>query len=269
MERLWQGKGCCSGAVCWSGRCRPPPCGWVARQRRHRSPAASSAPTPRNCGATASRATTAGSARRGSRSKASTSRTRRPSPDAWEKVIQKLRSRTMPPAQAPRPDEATYDSLATWLEGALDRAAAAHPNPARPLLHRMNRAEYRNAIRDLLALDVDVSALPADDATYGFDNIADALGTSPLLLESYVTMARKISRMAIGSPAIPPVTTTYATAGGSHAGLSSARSAARHARRPARRGVLRRRCRVRDPGAAAAHGYSARSAASRTSTSWS
>jgi Protein of unknown function (DUF1592)/Protein of unknown function (DUF1588)/Protein of unknown function (DUF1585)/Protein of unknown function (DUF1587)/Protein of unknown function (DUF1595)/Cytochrome C oxidase, cbb3-type, subunit III len=134
------------------------------------------------------------------------------SPDAWEKVIQKLRSRTMPPAQAPRPDEATYDSLATWLEGALDRAAAARPNPARPLLHRMNRAEYRNAIRDLLALDVDVSALPADDATYGFDNIADALGTSPLLLESYVTMARKVSRMAIGSPAIPPVTTTYATA---------------------------------------------------------
>jgi hypothetical protein len=134
------------------------------------------------------------------------------SPEAWEKVVQKLRSRTMPPAQSPRPDEATYDSLATWLEGALDRAAAARPNPARPLLHRMNRAEYRNAIRDLLGLDLDVSALPADDATYGFDNIADALGTSPLLLESYVTMARKISRMAIGSPAIPAVTTTYSTA---------------------------------------------------------
>ena len=74
----------------------------------------------------------------------------------------------------------------------------------------MNRAEYRNAVRDLLALDIDVSALPADDATYGFDNIADALGTSPLLLESYVTAARKASRLAIGSPAIPPVTTTYA-----------------------------------------------------------
>ena len=117
----------------------------------------------------------------------------------------------MPPAQSPRPDEATYDSLATWLEGALDCAAAARPNPARPLLHRMNRAEYRNAVRDLLALDVDVSALPADDSTYGFDNIADALGTSPLLLESYVTMARKISRMAIGSTGIPPVTTTYTT----------------------------------------------------------
>src|SRR5262245_55235581 len=128
-----------------------------------------------------------------------------------EKVVQKLRSRTMPPAQSSRPDDATYESLATWFEAALDRAAAARPNPARPLLPRMNRAEYRNAIRDLLALDVDVSALPADDATYGFDNLADALGTSPLLLESYVTMARKISRTAVGSPVVPAVTTTYST----------------------------------------------------------
>ena len=132
-------------------------------------------------------------------------------PALSEKVVQKLRSRTMPPAQSPRPDDATYESLATWFETSLDRAAAARPNPARPLLHRMNRAEYRNAIRDLLALDVDVSALPADDATYGFDNIADALGTSPLLLESYVTMARKISRAALGSTAVPAVTTTYTT----------------------------------------------------------
>jgi len=133
------------------------------------------------------------------------------SPELWEKVVQKLRSRAMPPAQSPRPDDATYDSLATWLETALDQAAVVRPNPARPLLHRMNRAEYRNAIRDLLALDVDVSALPADDATYGFDNIADALGTSPLLLESYVTMARKISRAALGSTTIPAVTLTYQT----------------------------------------------------------
>jgi cytochrome c553 len=132
-------------------------------------------------------------------------------PALSEKVVQKLRSRTMPPAQLPRPDDATYESLAAWFETALDRAAAARPNPARPLLHRMNRVEYRNAVRDLLALDVDVSALPADDATHGFDNIADALGTSPLLLESYVTMARKISRTAIGSPAVPAVTTTYST----------------------------------------------------------
>ena len=132
-------------------------------------------------------------------------------PDVWEKVVQKLRSRTMPPARRPRPDDATYDAVATWLEASLDRAAADRPNPGRPLLHRMNRTEYRNAVRDLLAVDADVSALPADDATYGFDNIADALGTSPLLLESYVTTARKVARMAIGSPAIPPITTTYKT----------------------------------------------------------
>ncbi len=133
-------------------------------------------------------------------------------PDVWEKVVQKLRSRTMPPARRPRPDDATYDAVASWLEASLDRAAADRPNPGRPLLHRMNRTEYRNAVRDLLAVDADVSALPADDATYGFDNIADALGTSPLLLESYVTTARKVARLAVGSPAIPPITTTYQTA---------------------------------------------------------
>ena len=132
-------------------------------------------------------------------------------PQVWEKVVQKLRSRTMPPPLRPRPDDATYDGFATWLETSLDAAAAAQPNPGRPLLHRMNRAEYRNAVRDLLALDVDVSALPADDSAYGFDNIADALGVSPLLLESYVTAARKISRLAVGNPAIPPVTTTFKT----------------------------------------------------------
>ena len=131
--------------------------------------------------------------------------------EVWEKVVGKLRSRTMPPALRPRPDDATYDAVATYLETSLDRAAATRPNPGRPLLHRMNRTEYRNAVRDLLALDADVSALPADDSTYGFDNIADALGMSPLLLESYVTTARKIARLAVGSPAIPPATTTYNT----------------------------------------------------------
>ncbi len=131
--------------------------------------------------------------------------------DVWEKVVHKLRSRTMPPARRPRPDDATYDAVATWLETSLDRSAATRPNPGRPLLHRMNRTEYRNAVRDLLALDIDVSALPADDSTYGFDNIADALGMSPVLLESYVTTARKIARLAVGSPAILPATTTYST----------------------------------------------------------
>ncbi len=131
--------------------------------------------------------------------------------EVWEKVVHKLRSRTMPPARRPRPDDATYDAVATWLETSLDRAAATRSNPGRPLLHRMNRTEYRNAVRDLLAVDADVSALPADDSTYGFDNIADALGMSPVLLESYVTTARKISRLAVGSPVIPPTTTTYNT----------------------------------------------------------
>ena len=129
--------------------------------------------------------------------------------DVWEKVVQKLRGRAMPPPGRPRPDDATYDQFATWLETSLDRVAHANPNPGRPLLHRMNRAEYRNAIRDLLGFEIDVEALPPDDEAYGFDNIADALSVSPLLLESYVTTARKVARLAIGDPAAPPVTTTH------------------------------------------------------------
>ena len=168
-------------------------------------------PTRPNCGATASRATTAGSARRGSRSKTSTSRTRRPAPMRGRRSSRSFAAAACRPrsrrVRTKRPTTASRHGS----RGRSIRAAAARPNPARPQLHRMNRAEYRNAVRDLLALDVDVSALPADDSTYGFDNIADALGTSPLLLESYVTMARKISRMAIGSTGIPPVTTTYTT----------------------------------------------------------
>ena len=130
-------------------------------------------------------------------------------PEVWEKVVHRLRSRTMPPARRPRPDEHAYTALASWLETALDTAATVNPNPGRPLLHRMNRTEYRNAVRDLLGVDADVSALPADDSAYGFDNIADALGVSPLLLESYVTTARKVSRLALGNPNIPAITTTY------------------------------------------------------------
>ena len=132
-------------------------------------------------------------------------------PELWEKVVQKLRSRTMPPVGRPRPAGAAYSAFASWLETTLDTAALARPNPGRPLLHRMNRTEYRNAVRDLLGVDADVSALPADDSTYGFDNIADALGVSPLLIESTVTTARKVSRLAVGSPAIPAVTVTRKT----------------------------------------------------------
>jgi hypothetical protein len=119
----------------------------------------------------------------------------------WEKVIRKLRTKTMPPAGLPRPDAAGYDALASYLENEIDRAAADHSNsvPAE-LLHRLNRTEYQNAIRDLLALQVDGSALlPADDQSYGFDNIAGVLKMSPTLLERYLGAARQISRLAIGT----------------------------------------------------------------------
>ncbi len=130
--------------------------------------------------------------------------------DLWEKVVLKLRGRDMPPQPRRRPADAVYDGFAAWLETALDEAAAADPRPGRPALHRLNRTEYANAIRDLLALDVDVTTLlPPNDSTHGFDNIADALGVSPLLLESYVVAARKISRLAVANPAIPPSAETY------------------------------------------------------------
>ena len=105
--------------------------------------------------------------------------------DVWEKVARKLRGGDMPPAGRPRPDRATYDGFAGWLEGSLDKLAAARPNPGAPLLHRLNRTEYANAVRDLLALEIDATALlPADNLSHGFDNVADGLGMSPLLLES-------------------------------------------------------------------------------------
>ena len=110
----------------------------------------------------------------------------------------------MPPPGRPRPDKATHDAFVSWMESALDGAAAAHPNPGRTEpFHRLNRAEYKNVIRDLLDLDVNVdSLLPADDASYGFDNIAGVLKMSPTLMERYLAAAQKISRLAIGTP--PP-----------------------------------------------------------------
>ena len=114
----------------------------------------------------------------------------------WEKVVVKLRAGFMPPVGKPRPDPAAYEEFTSWLEGELDRAAAAHPNPGwNPLFHRMNRAEYQNAVRDLLAVDVDVrSLLPADDASYGFDNMAGVLRMSPTLMERYLSAAQKVSQ---------------------------------------------------------------------------
>ncbi len=120
-------------------------------------------------------------------------------PGEWEKVVRRLRARQMPPASLPRPDEASYQSLVRSLENTLDRSAAAKPNPGRTdTFRRLNRNEYRNAIRDLLALDVDVSSmLPADESSRGFDNMTVG-DLSPTLLESYLNAARKISRLAIG-----------------------------------------------------------------------
>ncbi len=125
-------------------------------------------------------------------------------------MVRKLRHREMPPVGMPRPDEAGYDSFATYLETQLDRAAAANPNLGRTATaHRLNRAEYTNAIRDLLALEIDGEALlPADDSG-GFDNLGDLLSVSPLLMEKYMSAARKISRLAVGDPTIRPDIKTY------------------------------------------------------------
>jgi hypothetical protein len=128
----------------------------------------------------------------------------------WEKVVRKLHTRTMPPQGARRPDEAGYRALIASLETALDRAAAAAPNPGRPLLHRLNRAEYANAVRDLIDLEIDAALLlPPDDSAYGFDNIADVLGVSPSLQERYLSAAEKISEAALGDPAAGRITETY------------------------------------------------------------
>ena len=128
----------------------------------------------------------------------------------WEKVLSKLKVGAMPPAGMPRPDESTTDSLATWLENELDSAAEANPNPGRPAVHRLNRVEYTSAVRDLLGVDIDgASLLPADDAGYGFENIGDVLSISPLLMERYLSAARKVTQLAIGDPDTRPHAQTY------------------------------------------------------------
>jgi len=132
------------------------------------------------------------------------------SPDVWEKVVRRLRTGAMPPAPSRRPDQATYDRLTSWLEGELDRQAAARPNPGRPAVHRLNRSEYANAIHDLLALDVNVaSLLPPDDSAFGFDNVADVLGVSPVLLERYLNAADEISALAVGDRDVSPGSESY------------------------------------------------------------
>jgi hypothetical protein len=130
--------------------------------------------------------------------------------EIWEKVVRKLRTNAMPPPGLPQPDSANRQKLIAHLTDQLDHAAEAHPNPGRPVLHRLNRAEYANAIRDLLALNVDAAALlPPDDAAYGFDNISDALGLSPALQEHYLSAALKIGSLAVGDPHVTPGSETY------------------------------------------------------------
>ncbi len=130
-------------------------------------------------------------------------------PEVWEKVIRKLRARQMPPVGKERPDDSTYDAVVASLETSLDRAARANPNPGRTAaIRRLTRTEYQNAVRDLLALEVDVaSMLPADESSYGFDNVTVG-DLSPTLLDRYISAAEKISRVAVGRPSASPGGTT-------------------------------------------------------------
>jgi len=133
-----------------------------------------------------------------------------PHAEVWEKVAQKLRGRMMPPPGEAHPDEQTYDGFVTYLETSLDAAAKQHPNPGHASIRRLNRTEYGNAVRELLALDVDASELlPADDEGYGFDNIADILRVSPSLLEQYLAASAKVAALAIGDPDTHAVTAIY------------------------------------------------------------
>ena len=129
--------------------------------------------------------------------------------EIWEGVARRLRTRSMPPQGMPRPDDATYNSLASYLETELDRAAAPKPNPGRPIIRRLNRSEYANSVRDLLDVEIDVaSLLPPDDSAFGFDNISDLLGTSPALLERYLVAADRVSALAVGA-LVAPGSDTY------------------------------------------------------------
>jgi hypothetical protein len=132
--------------------------------------------------------------------------------EMWEKVVRKVRTGMMPPGGAPRPDRATLDGFAASIETAIDRAARTAPNPGAPALHRLNRAEYGNAVRDLLDLPIDAARLlPGDDSSgEGFDNMASTLSVSPALMQAYVTAAARISRLAVGDPTISAELTTYA-----------------------------------------------------------
>ena len=119
--------------------------------------------------------------------------------ELWEKVLRKLDAREMPPAGRPRPQASDLKLFTAHLEQELDAAAAAHPNPGRPTIHRLNRNEYSNAVRDLLAVNFRAGdTLPSDDTGYGFDNIGDVLSLSPVLVERYLAAARQVTHLALG-----------------------------------------------------------------------
>lgn len=130
--------------------------------------------------------------------------------ELWEKILRKIKVKTMPPAGMPRPDVATYDEFAKFLETELDGHARNNPLPGRPAMRRINRTEYTNVIRDLLAVEIDEeSLLPQDDSMYGFDNIGSVLTLSPVLTEQYIAAARKVREQAIGDADMQPLFELY------------------------------------------------------------
>src|SRR5262249_30933520 len=131
--------------------------------------------------------------------------------ETWEKVVRKLRAGMMPPQGMPRPEPAAYESLTVALETELDRVAAEKPNLPAPGVHRLNRTEYANAVREILGLRIDpVAYLPADDSSYGFDNVVSGLQVSPALVEGYVSTTSKLSRLALGHETSPARKIYYA-----------------------------------------------------------
>ncbi len=133
----------------------------------------------------------------------------------WERVFRKMRTGEMPPVGVPHPDAAANDAVVRYLETELDKSAAAQPNPGTPSIHRLNRAEYGNAIRDLLRLEFEeVNRLPADDSGYGFDNIGEVLTVSPLHMEKYLSAARRISMLAVGTVRARPSVEKYTPGSG-------------------------------------------------------
>jgi hypothetical protein len=151
----------------------------------------------------------------------------------WEKVVRKLGVGAMPPRNSPTPGTAELNNFRSALITALDSAAARNTNPGRYILHRLNRTEYANAIRDLLDIKINAAELlPSDGGDFGFDNIATALTTSPLLLERYLTAALQISQIAVGDAEAEPGTSTFYDSHHDDAAPACRRAATRHARRP-------------------------------------